>query len=366
MPLELGVWRIDQSIEAIAPQRLENESMLEQLIEKHIDIVAPDLMVIGRQVPTSFGKIVDLLAINSMGDLVVIELKRDRTPREVVAQVLDYGSWVHTLESDQIATIWGNYVERYGHAKLKGKSLDEAFCEAFNTSSMPDDINEDHELIIVASALDESTERIVDYLAVRHGLRINAVFFRAFKDGDRQYLTRAWLRDPASDPIEASEANANNAWNSEYYVSFGGDRDWDDAVKYGFVSAGGKSWYSNSLQMLSPGDRIWVNVPNTGYVGVGIVTESRVPIDDFYVKNEQGVSVPILKSPAKIGNRISYAEDPERCEYLVGVNWIKTVTKQNAVKEKGFFGNQNTVARPTKPKWRHTVQRLKERFGIQD
>jgi hypothetical protein len=28
------------------------------------------------------------------GRIHVIELKRDRTPREVVAQILDYGSWV--------------------------------------------------------------------------------------------------------------------------------------------------------------------------------------------------------------------------------------------------------------------------------
>lgn len=32
--------------------------------------------------------------------------------------------------------------------------------------------------------------------------------------------------------------------------------------------------------------------------------------------------------------------------------------------EKGFFGNQNSVARPTAANWNYTVQRLKERFGI--
>jgi hypothetical protein len=30
----------------------------------------------------------------------------------------------------------------------------------------------------------------------------------------------------------------------------------------------------------------------------------------------------------------------------------------------GFFGNQNTVARPKSSKWRHTVERLKQRFGV--
>ena len=49
-------------------------------------------MLIGRQVRTSFGGIIDLLAIAPDGSLVLIELKRDKTPREIVAQALDYAS----------------------------------------------------------------------------------------------------------------------------------------------------------------------------------------------------------------------------------------------------------------------------------
>lgn len=35
-----------------------------------------------------------------------------------------------------------------------------------------------------------------------------------------------------------------------------------------------------------------------------------------------------------------------------------------AVSERGFFGNQNTVARPTTAKWNYTIQVLKDRFEI--
>ena len=31
-----------------------------------------------------------------------------------------------------------------------------------------------------------------------HGVKINAVFFKVFKDGEREYQTRAWLREPES------------------------------------------------------------------------------------------------------------------------------------------------------------------------
>lgn len=51
-------------------------------------------------------------------------------------------------------------------------------------------------------------------------------------------------------------------------------------------------------------------------------------------------------------------------EHLVGIRWIVSVPRESAVKEKGLFGNQNTVARPRDPKWPYTVERLRERFGI--
>ena len=50
--------------------------------------------MIGREVETDFGGSIDILCIDAEGDLVIVELKRDRTPREVTAQALDYASWV--------------------------------------------------------------------------------------------------------------------------------------------------------------------------------------------------------------------------------------------------------------------------------
>ncbi|MDP9486204.1 MAG: hypothetical protein M3Q49_10565 [Actinomycetota bacterium] len=46
-------------------------------------------MVVGRQVSTAFSEFVDLLTVDNEGYLTIVELKRDKTPREVVAQVLD-------------------------------------------------------------------------------------------------------------------------------------------------------------------------------------------------------------------------------------------------------------------------------------
>ena len=56
------------------------------------------------------------------------------------------------------------------------------------------------------------------------------------------------------------------------------------------------------------------------------------------------------------------SNDPERAEYYVRVEWLDTVTEDKAFNEVGLFGNQNTVCQPTTPKWRHTVERLKQQF----
>jgi hypothetical protein len=57
-------------------------------------------------------------------------------------------------------------------------------------------------------------------------------------------------------------------------------------------------------------------------------------------------------------------DDEEKSEYLVKINWLKTLDIGDAIKEKGFFGNQNTVCKPVAIKWQHTVERLKKRFEI--
>ena len=119
---------------------MESESRLEDLLAQDIGVADPNLLLIGRQVPTAHGKFIDLLAIDANGKLVVLELKRDRTPREVVAQLLDYGSWVRSLEDDDIAAIFECFLQKHvpEHA---GSSLDEAFCANFKTTSMPESLN---------------------------------------------------------------------------------------------------------------------------------------------------------------------------------------------------------------------------------
>ena len=44
----------------------------------------------------------DLLCIDRGGKLIVLELKKDLTPREVTAQVIEYASYISEMEGENL------------------------------------------------------------------------------------------------------------------------------------------------------------------------------------------------------------------------------------------------------------------------
>lgn len=360
MPIHHAIWQVGATPTQLAASRLTSEAMLEDMIVRDPRILSPEWMLIGRQEITTYGGRIDLLAIAPDSSLVLIELKRDRTPREIVAQALDYASWVADLGADRIAQIYGRF--------QPGRSLATDFQQRFSAPLDEETLNHAHQVIILAAELDPSTERIVQYLNERD-IAINVLFFQVFEHAGQQLLSRAWLIDPGETQANAAQAAMGKAdkepWNGEFYVSFGegASRHWEDARRFGFISAGGGTWYSRTLKQLSPGDRVWVNIPGRGYVGVGEVTQSVQPANDFMVQTAEGERpATVVLTTAPVIQR--HADDAELAEHFVRVKWLHTVPMSQAFNELGLFGNQNTVCQPTAPKWRHTVERLKATFNI--
>lgn len=358
MPIQHAIWEVGTAPIPLKSTTLASEQQLEDMIVASPEILSGQWMLIGRQELTGMGGRIDLLAIAPDASLVLIELKRNRTPREIVAQAIDYASWVEQLSSDKIAQIYQRF--------SGGSNLGVDFKERFGSELDEDALNESHQIVLVASELDDSTERIIGYLNARD-IAINVLFFQVFQHGEKQLLSRVWLIDPGETQENVATTptvkGKREPWNGEFYVSFGPaeHRSWVDAVKYGYISAGGGSWYSQTLKLLSPGDRVWVNIPGNGYVGVGIVQESVQSVNDFMVETSDGERqcMEVLQHAERYKQA---ADDPDKAEYFVRVEWLHTVTADNAVTEVGFFGNQNTVCRPRTPVWRHTVDRLKTYF----
>lgn len=359
MPIRHSLWRVAQEPQPLKEGQLESEALLEDMIVAAPDILSPEWMIIGRQEDTGHGGRIDLLALAPDGALILIELKRARTPREVVAQALDYATWAESLKTEELGRIYARFAS--------GGDLGEAFRDRFGQPLDEDTLNQSHQIVIVASSLDASSERIVGYLN-RRDIAINVLCFQVFETADGPLLSRAWLHDPVDTQVAASSTGGRPSekepWNGEYYASFGHGqgRSWDEATKYGFISGGGGAWYSGTLNLLEPGDRVWVKAPGYGFVGVGRVRSAAVRAGDFELPGPDGSLRPALDVLTEEHYHREFVDDPQKSEYFVAVEWADTKPIDSAVNEVGLFGNQNTVCAPKTPKWRHTVERLKQAF----
>jgi len=355
VPVKFGLWRVDGTeVQQVPPTTISSEERLEEIIEARSDILGlGNLFHIGRQVITEFGKRIDLLAIDAQGDLHVIELKKDRTPREVIAQALEYGFWVQDLSFEAIQELYAKY--------NRGEDFDSAFTSYFE-ADLPEAINNAHHLVVVATGMDTSTEQIVEYVRA-YGVPINVLFFQYLEDGGREYLARSWLADPEVETTAGASGKKQAPWNQrDFFVAVGENqhRNWDDMRRYGFVSAGHGEKYRRAMGNLFEGARVWAAIPGKGYVGVGEVTGPAVQVADFLVEHD-GSTMPILNAPLEATNMAEDADDPQQSEYLAPVRWLDTRSRDDAVWEKGMFANQNVVAKLRQP---FTLQRLSDAFTV--
>jgi hypothetical protein len=325
----MKLWRIGQDtfLNELPLSSLEKESILEDWIAKDSSFLGMELLIIGRQVPTEFGGKIDLLSIDRQGDITIIELKRDRTPRDIIAQLLDYASWIRRLTYKDLDAIATTYLK---------KDLSSSFIEYFG-DAIPQNINVNHKMLIVASELDDSSQRIVEYLAEEHQVNINAIFFSVFLDVESKLVGRAWLMDP-EDVQEQAESRKQAPWSGFWFVNIGEGpyRNWDDNIKYGYIGAGQGPKYSGPLKKLKEGDRVFGYMRGFGYVGFGIVREPAKVVKDFTIK---GSGEMLLDMPLRAPNVAENRDDPKLSEWAVGVDWKKTFDRNNARSFKGIFAN---------------------------
>ena len=171
-------------------------------------------------------------------------------------------------------------------------------------------------------------------------------------------LTRAYQDALESEP----------EWNGrDFYVAFGENdqRNWDEAMQYGFISAGGGEWYTKTLRQLETGNRVFAYIPKGrgvgGYVGAGEVIGQAIPATDFVVEKE-GNTLPYLevtKAPQAGDN----TDDPKLAEWIVPVKWLATRSREEAIQDSDFFANQNSAVKLTHG---YTLKRLKQAFGLME
>jgi len=355
----MAIWRMtDAGPRRLPSSPLDLEQRLEDMLAEDPGMTGIDLLVVGRQVRTAYGGFIDLLALDADGRVHVLELKRDRTPRDVVAQTLDYGSWVRGLGLGDLEQMFLDH--RDGET-----NLGEAFAEQF-ASPLPDVVNADQQFTIIASELDPTSDRIVEFLAESYNVPINAVFFRHFSDQDRDYLARTWLLDPEAVEARNKGPSPIRPWNGrDFYTVLGRAGEthrWEVASKYGFLNAGGGSWYWKPLRNLRPCHRVFAYVGGAGYVGVGVVKGEMIPAREAKVEMH-GDLQPLSGQPGPRGDwwAVAASEDPEVTEMVVPVEWLGIRSLDEAIWEKGLFASQLSACRLRDE---NTIKTVASAFGL--
>ncbi len=131
------------------------------------------ILIIGRQVTTNLNTFIDLLGIDQFGNTVVIELKRGKTARDTVAQLIEYASYIDNLDYEQLNEIYQNY-------SGEDATLEDYYQEYFK-SDIEEKLswNKSSKLVIVASDITKDIKQTALYLR-KKGLNIFCVEFKYF------------------------------------------------------------------------------------------------------------------------------------------------------------------------------------------
>lgn len=160
----------------------KREEDLEVLLENNPEYFfeGSKVLIIGRQVTTNLNTFIDLLGIDKSGNTVVVELKRGKTPRETVAQLLEYASFIENLDYSQLNEIYQDY-------SGEESSLEDYHQQYFQSDSDEKvSFNKSTRLIIVAQEISKEIRQTALFLR-KKGVDIYCMEFKYFetKSGEK-------------------------------------------------------------------------------------------------------------------------------------------------------------------------------------
>ena len=124
--------------------------------------------------------------------------------------------------------------------------------------------------------------------------------------------------------------------NGIYYYNVGETkkkdscRNWDDYIKFGFISAGQEARFKEAMQRFNEGDIFAAYLKGEGFVGIGKIKSRAKPINEVLINGK-----PLLSHDLVCKNMATNSDSLDDCEYVAIVDWIKVVDRKNAKPVKG-------------------------------
>lgn len=201
MSTEIKTWEIiNGELSPIKTKPIDNERKETEHLQKWIrtkpDILGTDILVIGEQVYTKSGPL-DFLGIDNNGNLVIVELKRDKLARVVLAQAIDYASDLANWDIEKLSEICMAYT---------GNSLEDHLVENFENIEIDDiTVNQSQRLLLVGFSIEESLSRMIEWLSSNFDMAINAIVLSYIKTSSGTELLSRTVT--ISEEIEKEKSN---------------------------------------------------------------------------------------------------------------------------------------------------------------
>lgn len=178
------------------------ESDIEEILRLSIDILCDDeesMLIVGRQVQNEKHARSDLTAVNNFGDIVLIEIKRDRRDIEnrkeaFEFQAIRYAASYATIDStdDLVSKVYAPYIEKYRDEFELGDLTSfelgtRKLREFLRANEAEKSFNKKQSIILVASEFDEQTLSAVAWLN-SNNVDMSCIKLTPYKLGEDVYL----------------------------------------------------------------------------------------------------------------------------------------------------------------------------------
>jgi hypothetical protein len=200
---EIRIWQIEE--DALVPLNVTMESAgrtepanLQSWIRCNPQLLGDDVIIIAEQVSTRSGPM-DFLGVDIAGNTVVVTFKRDQLPRQALAQAIDYASDVASWGLDRLRLECRKFTNRELEVYLSEQREDIDWEQV--------SFNKAQRILLVVAGVDESLQRMSEWLSDNCAASINTVAFRyaRTRSGDALLIRAAAVLEKAERQQDGDE-----------------------------------------------------------------------------------------------------------------------------------------------------------------
>ncbi|MEI6680459.1 MAG: hypothetical protein WCL21_17760 [Mariniphaga sp.] len=231
------------------------ETDLEEILRTSIDMICDEeesMLIVGRQVKDEKLKRSDLTAVDNNGNIVLIEIKRDKKDIEgrkeaFEFQAIRYAASYATIENveDMVIKVYAPYIEKYRSEYIMGSLTPYEFgfrqlSEFLQINDAVNSFNEKQKIILVASDFDDHTLSAVAWLN-NNNVDISCYKLNPYKINEEIYIDAEKilpLNEYTDYYVNLMENNNNKKMGKSSDITRRTMPKIDSLLKWGVVKAG--------------------------------------------------------------------------------------------------------------------------------